>query len=55
MSKFSKMLKKAFGEKTYNTIAQPIKKIASKEAVSVKGPTSDPTAWKTSICNIPLN
>ncbi|KAM3139312.1 hypothetical protein pb186bvf_008532 [Paramecium bursaria] len=55
MSKFSKMLKKAIGEKNYNFVAKPIKKIVSHEAISVKGPISDPTAWKTSICKVPLN
>ena len=54
MSKFSKWCKKTFGHKTYNAVAKPVKKIF-KEAIKVKGPASDPTAWRTSILKVPIN
>lgn len=54
MSKLGKWLKKRIGEKAYEMIARPIKKIVRNQAFKIKAPTSDPGAFSFSIMKIPI-
>ena len=55
MSKFSRWCKKTIGEKAYNVVANPVKKIVKKEAIKIKAPTDDLSAYKIHVYKIPIN
>lgn len=54
MSRFSKLAKKIVGGKVYQVVSRPIKKIAQKQAIKIKAPTSDPAAFSVSVMKIPI-